>query len=467
MPSSRWLFIPGLFLTMAGCAEEPTEVPPPVAADAVSTEARPIPGKLPDLSAPEPGRFQVAPYSETSKGKADPESAKTKDSAKPADTKPDAEKKPADSKADAEKKPADPKGDAEKKPADSKSGDDKKSADAKEEATSKTPRELVAKAQVALSKDDVDGAVALFEKVVEIDPKHHEALWALAAINQREATQLKRPKSSPYFLKSAAWMRKLRDAVPRLTEVEQHALRMFLYNEACTYAVQGEKEKAFKSLEESMGSGDVSVEQVKADIDQYKSDEELDSLRKVPEFAALLKKLEGQVAELAKKETEAARERAKAALAQNKPFKFAFSLPNLDGKKVSLADFKGKVVIVDVWGTWCPPCRQEIPHFVDLYKKFHEKGLEIVGINYENMPDDEAKKTIKAFVEKNKMPYTCVLGDEETQQQIPNFEGYPTTLFIDRAGKVRAKTVGFEEAMAVELETIVGLLLDEEAPKGP
>lgn len=475
MPSSRWLLIPGLVFVLAGCNDEPTEsAPPPADPNAVSTEAHPIPGKLPDMYKPEPGRFQVQPYKDTVKGKAEPQAESTNDGAKadggskaagsksdadkkPADSKPDVDKKPADSKADPEKKPADSKPDADKKPADSNDDANKKSADA---AKDESPRELMSKAREALEKDEVPKAISLYEKVVAQDPKHHEALWMLAAVNQREGSQLERPKSSPYLLKSAEWIRKLRAVSPKLNENEQRALSIFLYNEACTYAVQGEKQKAIKSLDEATEAGEVP-------IDQLKNDEELDSIRQMPEYATLLKKLEGKAAELARKKADAAREHAKVLLAENKPFKFSFSLPNLDGKKVSLADFKGKVVIVDIWGTWCPPCRAEIPHFVDLYKKYREKGLEIVGINYENLPDDEAKKTIKEFVEKNKLPYTCVIGDEATQGLIPNFEGYPTTLFVDRAGKVRAKTVGFEESMAVELETIVTTLLDEQAPKTP
>ena len=151
--------------------------------------------------------------------------------------------------------------------------------------------------------------------------------------------------------------------------------------------------------------------------------------------------------------------RARERLAHFQSFPFHFRLPDLDGKIVSLGDYKGKVVIVDLWGTWCPPCREEIPHFVDLYRKYHASGLEIVGINYEMVAGDEAREKVRKYVKENDIPYPCLLGDQETEAIIPGFKGYPTTLFIDRSGKVRLKLA--EYTPKGELEGIVSALLDE------
>ncbi|MBI3468679.1 MAG: TlpA family protein disulfide reductase [Planctomycetes bacterium] len=157
--------------------------------------------------------------------------------------------------------------------------------------------------------------------------------------------------------------------------------------------------------------------------------------------------------------TTRAREHAEELLADFQPFDFPFALQDLNGKTVSLADYKGKVMIVDFWGTWCPPCLKEIPHFVELRKKHRAAGLEIVGVNYEQVPDDEARETVRKFVSDNGTAYPCVIGDETTQNMVPDFEGLPTTLFIDRSGKVRLMLRGYHSMQ--QLEAIVKTLLAE------
>ncbi len=134
-------------------------------------------------------------------------------------------------------------------------------------------------------------------------------------------------------------------------------------------------------------------------------------------------------------------------------------MPDLDGKSVALTDYKGKVVIVDIWGTWCPPCRMEIPHFVELHKKYRDAGLEIIGLNYEGDDADEARDTVNKFVTEHGVTYKCLLGDAVTQSQVPEFGGFPTTLFIDRTGRVRLKEVGYRPLS--KHEAIVSSLLEE------
>ncbi len=75
-----------------------------------------------------------------------------------------------------------------------------------------------------------------------------------------------------------------------------------------------------------------------------------------------------------------------ALFAKNKPFDFDFELVDTDGQPIALANFAGKVLIVDLWGTWCPPCQKEIPHLIALQQKFEEAGLVIVGLNERARP---------------------------------------------------------------------------------
>ena len=150
---------------------------------------------------------------------------------------------------------------------------------------------------------------------------------------------------------------------------------------------------------------------------------------------------------------------AREMIAAQKPFDFNFSLPDVDGKTVALKDFAGKILIADIWGTWCPPCKMEIPHFVDLLEKYEGQGLRIVGINYENGDAAEFPKVIREFAKANKMTYPCVIGDDKTRSQVPSFQGYPTTLFLDRTGKVRLSVVGYHSQ--IDLEAIIQELLEE------
>jgi hypothetical protein len=87
----------------------------------------------------------------------------------------------------------------------------------------------------------------------------------------------------------------------------------------------------------------------------------------------------------------------------------------------------------------------------------------VVGINYEGGTPEEDRQTIKQFATENNMNYACVIGDDATSQQVPNLEGYPTTLFIDRSGVVRLKVVGYHPLAT--LEAIVSELLAEPAPE--
>ncbi len=150
-----------------------------------------------------------------------------------------------------------------------------------------------------------------------------------------------------------------------------------------------------------------------------------------------------------------------ALFARNKSFDFDFELTDTDGKSIAMADFRGKVlVVVDVWGTWCPPCRREIPHFVALQQKFEEAGLAIVGLNSERVRDQQQALTlVQDFRRKNAMNYRCALVNRDTLQKIPAFNAFPTTMFFDRNGNVRAKVVGYHDYG--KLEIIVRKLLDE------
>lgn len=147
------------------------------------------------------------------------------------------------------------------------------------------------------------------------------------------------------------------------------------------------------------------------------------------------------------------------AVAESESYEFDFSLPSTEGETVAKEDFAGRVLIVDIWGTWCPPCRAEVPHFVELQEEYEDQGLSIVGINYEGASSrEEAIEAIAEFTADVPVNYPLLIGDEATKAQVPDFQGYPTTLFIDRDGQVQLTLVGARPKP--ELEAIVKYLLE-------
>jgi len=130
-----------------------------------------------------------------------------------------------------------------------------------------------------------------------------------------------------------------------------------------------------------------------------------------------------------------------------------FALKSLKGNTLNLEDLRGKVVLLNFFATWCPPCRQEIPDFVRLYEKFKDKGLEIVGIAL----DMQGAAVLTPFVKHFKISYPVLLGTRKVVMDYGGIEGIPTTFFIDRDGFIAEHFVGLRPAMVLE-KTITELI---------
>lgn len=124
----------------------------------------------------------------------------------------------------------------------------------------------------------------------------------------------------------------------------------------------------------------------------------------------------------------------------------AFSVKDIRGTTISSAGLKGKVVIVNFWATWCPPCRAEIPDFVAFYDKNKAKGVEIVGFSV----DDLTAAEIAPFVAKFKMTYPVVLADRQIVRDFDPGNAIPTTFIVDKQGRIRHKQVGLMDRTALE-----------------
>ncbi|PJB96160.1 MAG: TlpA family protein disulfide reductase [Nitrospirae bacterium CG_4_9_14_0_8_um_filter_70_14] len=131
----------------------------------------------------------------------------------------------------------------------------------------------------------------------------------------------------------------------------------------------------------------------------------------------------------------------------------SLELTDLDGHPVSLAALKGKVVIIDFWATWCPPCREAIPDLIDLKKQYGGQGLEVVGISL----DDNAERILPRFVHDFGINYPVVIGSEEVAAAFGGILGLPTTFIVDRAGMVRSHFMGYIDRQRMEA-AVTGLL---------
>lgn len=109
-----------------------------------------------------------------------------------------------------------------------------------------------------------------------------------------------------------------------------------------------------------------------------------------------------------------------------------FALQDLNGNTVHLSDLRGKAVVLNFWATWCPPCKEEIPWFIDLQNKYGPQGLQIVGVSM----DDGGKDAVVPFAKDMGINYKVLLGDSEVADLYGGVHALPTTFYIGRDGKV-------------------------------
>jgi cytochrome c biogenesis protein CcmG/thiol:disulfide interchange protein DsbE len=114
-----------------------------------------------------------------------------------------------------------------------------------------------------------------------------------------------------------------------------------------------------------------------------------------------------------------------------------FSLDDSQGKTLKLSDFRGKVVLLDFWATWCHGCKTEIPWFMEFHKKYESDGLAVIGVSM----DDDGWKSVKPFIAEWKIKYPIVVGNQQLGK-LYSIDAMPVTLLIDREGRIAETRAG-------------------------
>ncbi len=125
-----------------------------------------------------------------------------------------------------------------------------------------------------------------------------------------------------------------------------------------------------------------------------------------------------------------------------------FSIRDLQGNTLTLADYKGKVLVINFWATWCPPCRKEIPDFVEAYKELQDRGLEILGLSVDRL----TAPALLEWTRQNGLNYPVALATPEIIAAYEPGDFIPATIIIDRKGLVR-----FRRSELMDKKTLVGL----------
>ncbi len=200
------------------------------------------------------------------------------------------------------------------------------------------------------------------------------------------------------------------------------------YDIGCNWALQGKKPEAIASLGRAVGHG-------YWDSDYLTQDPALKELRAEKEFQALA-------------------EKAKVGLSR-----MVVGLVDvLTGKKIEAKDLENKVLIIDVWGTWCPPCRREIPHFIKLKQKYAAQGLEIVGLTWERqVPSEAIRNRVTGFAKEQSMNYPLVLLEQDLYSLLSSLYGvrsFPTTYFFGRDGSLKHRFTQLQDFEVLESKAL-------------
>jgi peroxiredoxin len=141
------------------------------------------------------------------------------------------------------------------------------------------------------------------------------------------------------------------------------------------------------------------------------------------------------------------------------PFAPEFSLPDMSGQQLKLSHYRGMVVLLDFWATWCDPCQEEIPQFVELQNKLGDQGFQIIGVSMDDGPEP-----VRDFYRKFKMNYPVVVGNAQIGELYGGVLGLPIAFVIGRDGRIYSKHIGATDISLLEREIDAQLQAQRSSP---
>jgi cytochrome c biogenesis protein CcmG/thiol:disulfide interchange protein DsbE len=136
------------------------------------------------------------------------------------------------------------------------------------------------------------------------------------------------------------------------------------------------------------------------------------------------------------------------------PANFDFTLKDMHGNDVALADYEGDVILIDFWATWCAPCRIEIPGFIEMVEEYGDQGFSVLGISIDDPPD-----ALQSYAAEMGMNYPVLIGDgrDDVKDEYGPIIGFPTAVIVDRDGNICHRHIGFspKEAFVADIEGLL------------
>jgi len=309
------------------------------------------------------------------------------------------------------------------------------------------------------ARNEKTAADDVYQKLCEMQPNRFEPVqyrMILAVPDQRKAIERvdeflrNNPDNIDALYAKARAQREIPDwpahvqTMRRIVEVKRRGEHA--YDLACGFSLAGEKDSAYAWL---FTAADLGF----SDIEQYKSDDDLVPLRSDPRWNELLVKVEdaerARMAEVIRQAAATAPQRKQEAVADRQSILAPdFSLKDLDGKTVSLASLRGKVVILDFWATWCGPCKKTMPLLDQFFREKKPENVEVYGVNVWERGGNTDK--VKPFLAERKIAFPVLFGTDDLATAY-GVRGIPTLVMIDQQGKIAYRHVGYTPTLAEEL----------------